>query len=96
MIYDQGSAISFTPDHSGVYRVMFTCAGDSWYEPIIGWALIANDLPDEDDPEKMVRETRVQPVVLDSADGYPATMPNYGDSRRGLDGPYIQWRVVRA
>lgn len=88
--YTTGSAISFTPDHSGTYEVEFSCQGaENWREPIIGWAVVVVH-EEEDENGALVHDTEIQPVVRDSDDGMAATIADYRANRNG----FIVWRLI--
>lgn len=84
MRFNRDSVISFTPDHSGAHVVEFTQGGETWTEHIIGWAIVVSYSDDEGGTD-----TNIHPVVIDPADGMPATVTDYRDNRTG----HIDWRV---
>lgn len=88
MRFANESTVSFTPDHSGTWAVRFTAHGHSWTEPVVGWAVVVTN---PDDGEEGA-STQVQPVVIDPAEGWPASITEYRNNRDG----YVAWRMERA
>ncbi len=64
MKYAPPSPVSFTAAPPG-WQATFTAGGESWEEPVIGWAIVAvNNSPDG-------LETMIEPFVMSSAEGFP-------------------------
>lgn len=74
MKYAPGAPMNLTAAPPG-WQVTFTADGESWTEPVIGWAVVATvsgqDGIDSD----------IATIVLDSDGGYAETLSSYLNSR---------------
>ncbi|MFD4206254.1 hypothetical protein ACFWRG_09710 [Micromonospora tulbaghiae] len=87
----EGNVVSFTPDHGGTLAVRFSANGETFKEPLIGWAVVVVHRERSDDGPEVV-DTQLQPVVIDPADGLPATVTDYRANRTG----HLRWEVIRS
>ena len=72
--YSPGSPMSLTPAPPG-WQATFTTDGESWTEPVIGWAIVAvNNGPDG-------LETMIEAVIMSSTEGFPCGMREYMEYR---------------
>jgi len=70
--YDSGSPIAFTLDTTGRVATFRHVDGETWTEPILGWAIVCNDGGDVDAQQ----ETVVEPILL--VEGcYPTRVGDY-------------------
>lgn len=83
----RNSPTAFTPDSSGWTAAFTNADGNTWTEPVIGWAIAVNwaeheERDNADDPARDIHETQIQAVVLD--EGYVVTESAYCVNRDGV------------